>query len=292
MQLAGHLLGECSHRDNQSMHIARHNKAVGLIQDAIASGPLGGSYMVMDACGRDAAPDTVASTRLPPWLLPTMPAHVRDKLRPDILIIEGLPPHAGIALTTASPSLSHLQRSCRIHIIEGSQHPVAGCHAMVLWLGAVTEHLQLQGLQLQYLLPQKQPELCKFFAQWRDVIKGFRVRVVREVSKEYEVWTSSDMAEYLKDEEKLPESQQVYYGSGQGGAAGHGPELGGLGLKEVADMSNTCCTVMHCCQPTCELLSPEQVDCMVMPQHLEHTRGALRKLVQFMSVPARPRKVC
>ena len=46
-----------------------------------------------------------------------MPASVRDKLRPDILITEGLPLHAGIALTT-SPSLSHLQRSCRIHIVE------------------------------------------------------------------------------------------------------------------------------------------------------------------------------
>ena len=34
------------------MHIARHNQAVGLIQDAIASGSLGGSYMVIDACGR------------------------------------------------------------------------------------------------------------------------------------------------------------------------------------------------------------------------------------------------
>ena len=62
-------------------------------------------------------PDTVAATRLPPWLLPTMPARVRDKLCSDILIIEDLPLHAGIALTTASPSLSHMQSSCRIHII-------------------------------------------------------------------------------------------------------------------------------------------------------------------------------
>ena len=77
---AGHLLGECSHRDIKSMHIVRYNKAVGLIQDAIASSPLGGSYMVMDACGRDATPDTVAATRLPPWLLPTMPAHAWDRL--------------------------------------------------------------------------------------------------------------------------------------------------------------------------------------------------------------------
>ena len=77
-----------------------------------------GSYMAMDACGRDATPDTVAATCLPPWLLPTMPARVRDKLRPDILIINGLPLHAGNAFTTASPSLSHLQRSCRIHMIE------------------------------------------------------------------------------------------------------------------------------------------------------------------------------
>ena len=47
-----------------------------------------------------------------------MPARVRDKLRPDIFIIEGLPLHAGFALTIASPFLSHLQRSRRIHIIE------------------------------------------------------------------------------------------------------------------------------------------------------------------------------
>ena len=65
-----------------------------------------------------ATPDTVAATRFPPWLLPTMPARVRDKLRPDILNIQGLPVHADIALTTASPSLCHLQRSCRIHIAE------------------------------------------------------------------------------------------------------------------------------------------------------------------------------
>ena len=83
---------------------AHQNKAIGLIQDAIASGPFGGSYMVMDACGPDATPDTVAATRLPPWSMPTMPARLRDKLRPDILIIEGLP--------------LHLQCSCRIHIIK------------------------------------------------------------------------------------------------------------------------------------------------------------------------------
>ena len=41
LRSAGHLLGECSHRDIKSMHIARHNKAVGLMQDAKASGPLG-----------------------------------------------------------------------------------------------------------------------------------------------------------------------------------------------------------------------------------------------------------
>ena len=33
---AGHLLGKCSHRDIKSMHIARNNKAVSLLQDAIA----------------------------------------------------------------------------------------------------------------------------------------------------------------------------------------------------------------------------------------------------------------
>ena len=78
---AGHILGKCSHRDIKSMLIARHNKAVGLIQHAIASGPSGGSYMVMDASGHDATPDTVAATRLPPWLLPTMHAYARNCAR-------------------------------------------------------------------------------------------------------------------------------------------------------------------------------------------------------------------
>ena len=82
----------------------------------------------MDACGRDATPDTVAATCLPPWLLPTMPARVRNKLRPDILIIEGLPLHAGIALTTASPSLSHLQRSYTLSkLVTAPMRPLAGC---------------------------------------------------------------------------------------------------------------------------------------------------------------------
>ena len=68
---AGHLLGECSHRDIKSMHIARHNKAVGLIQDAIDSGSLGGSYMVMDARGR--------RRHTPPTLVPARNACTRTR---------------------------------------------------------------------------------------------------------------------------------------------------------------------------------------------------------------------
>lgn len=177
----------------------------------------------------------------------------------------------------------------------------SGTRKLVLQLLEVIEQLALQCLQLQqqYLqlqqeyLPQpqpQQPDLYKFLAQWRDVIKGFRVRVFREVSKEYEVWTWSDLAEYLKDEEKLPEAKQVMTAAVKAVLPGMGLNWEDWGrLKEVADMSNT---LMRGGQPTGKLLSPEQVDCMVMPQHLEHTRGALRKLVQFMSVPARPRKVC
>ena len=83
---AGHLLGECS-RNIKSMQIARHNHDVGLIQDAIASGPWGAATWL---CMHVAV--ALRLILLPPRA--THPARVRDKLRLDILIIEGLSLHA------------------------------------------------------------------------------------------------------------------------------------------------------------------------------------------------------
>ena len=48
-------------------------------------------FTVMDATAKRDAPDTVYDTRLPAWLLPQVPDSTRAKMRPDILLVDGLP---------------------------------------------------------------------------------------------------------------------------------------------------------------------------------------------------------
>jgi ribonuclease HI/exonuclease III len=97
----GHLLGGCQHADVKAMAISRHDQAVKLIQKAIRLSPLGGFYTIMDAGAAKTLPDDVEGKRLPAWLFPdieaTLPpaaqaseADRRKKLRPDILVVEGL----------------------------------------------------------------------------------------------------------------------------------------------------------------------------------------------------------
>ena len=119
---AGHILGACTHPAITRCRIARHNAAVCRIHDAIASGSKGGCFCVMDATARDDAPDTVYSTRLPAWLLPDVPASTRAKMRPDILLIDGLPLASVRALgemkRMSPPALAALQSRGTVHVIE------------------------------------------------------------------------------------------------------------------------------------------------------------------------------
>ena len=96
-----HLLGGCSHPVARAMKISRHDESVKLIQKAIALGPLGGFYTVMDAGAERDLPEDVSGKRVPMWILPPIDAnHTREerqaeetsrrKMRPDILILEGL----------------------------------------------------------------------------------------------------------------------------------------------------------------------------------------------------------
>jgi len=83
------------------MAISRHDQAVKLIQKAIRLSPLGGFYTIMDAGKAKDLPDDVEGKRLPSWLFPEIGATLsaadraaeadrRTKLRPDILVVEGL----------------------------------------------------------------------------------------------------------------------------------------------------------------------------------------------------------
>jgi len=86
-----HIFGGCLHRTMKGHYIARHNKAVLLIHKAIQHGALGGSLCIVDATKDDELPEGVESNRVPDWLLPNVPRESGTRMRPDIMLIEGMP---------------------------------------------------------------------------------------------------------------------------------------------------------------------------------------------------------
>ena len=66
-------------------------------------------------------PPGVSATRISPWVLPSVPDDQRLRLRPDLLIFEGLTStdkRLPSLTTRATPNLRSLQRGVTIHIIE------------------------------------------------------------------------------------------------------------------------------------------------------------------------------
>ena len=127
----GHILGSCQHPRIAKCIIARHNQAVCLLQRCIHNtlGPLSGHYTIMDATSSSALPHGVFATRVPKWMFaPDFDDTTRLLLRPDILIIEGLPSDKYLALRddieSQSPFgtafITSLKQSptTKVHIIE------------------------------------------------------------------------------------------------------------------------------------------------------------------------------
>jgi hypothetical protein len=97
-ETAPHILGAC--RPFQAHYTARHNAAVLRIFDAIRLGPRGGMFAIVDG-GRVPAPAGAGhrfashpfgsfGSRIPTWLLPDVPPNTLKRMRPDILIVDGL----------------------------------------------------------------------------------------------------------------------------------------------------------------------------------------------------------
>ena len=142
----GHILGGCSHPHLKALYISRHNSALRLLHRAVLAGSLANSVIILDACSRVRLPVGVYGTRLPTWLLPSVPSALLKKLRPDMLVIQGLSPFQAPAPTDVlSPSaLAVLKRRCVIHILE-----LGYCHeSLYLTTRAAkqTQHLQLLHL--------------------------------------------------------------------------------------------------------------------------------------------------
>ena len=102
---AGHLLGGCSHKEMKALYIARHDKAMRKLLKQVLSGKHGAHYVIADVGTLEGLKQLgVHHKRIPSFVLQddTLPAqdtcdcteeqqtgtHERDKLRPDIMLVE------------------------------------------------------------------------------------------------------------------------------------------------------------------------------------------------------------
>lgn len=127
-----HVLGGCMHDRLRALFIARHNKALLLVHRAFLAGTNGRNFTLMDATGQADVPEGVSGVRIPQWILPAVPSADLIKMRPDMLIIDGLhtvdapvapdhalPGHATDPPFTLPPSaLYDLQRTCKVLVVE------------------------------------------------------------------------------------------------------------------------------------------------------------------------------
>jgi ribonuclease HI len=119
---ASHIYGGCMHSDMKAHYIARHNAATLLLFNVIRkSVQHSRTFAIVDATAEGALPPTVHSNRIPEWILPHLPEEERLKMRPDILLIEGLDnsPAAITRISNLSPATRRMvQRNCKVHVIE------------------------------------------------------------------------------------------------------------------------------------------------------------------------------
>jgi ribonuclease HI len=121
----GHLLGGCQHPEARGITILRHDQAVAMIQKTISTSSMGGYFTIMDAGAASDLPEDVQGKRLPAWLFPSTATYseaeiqaqeaLRLRLRPDILVVEGLTAQAARGTEDA---IRRILPYCKIHIFE------------------------------------------------------------------------------------------------------------------------------------------------------------------------------
>jgi hypothetical protein len=114
----GHMLGGCSHPHPQALRIARHDGAVRLLQTAISKGRMAGAFTIMDAGRQTDLPSDVHGKRLPAWLLPEVLEAERMKMRPDMLVAQGMTAADGREISDEGVCSSHMKRRACIHVFE------------------------------------------------------------------------------------------------------------------------------------------------------------------------------
>ena len=94
---ARHILGRCSYPEMKIMHIHRHDEAARIMINAINKGHHGSFFLIADVGNATTLADPgVHLKRIPTWFLPDsmLPSHredpsrTRDKMRPDVMMVE------------------------------------------------------------------------------------------------------------------------------------------------------------------------------------------------------------
>jgi hypothetical protein len=114
-----HIYGGCKHPSMQAHYISRHNGAVQRLTKLIHTGSATQNcYTIMDATAADALPTGVSDNRIPAWILPAVPEATRLKMRPDIMIIEGLRNEDVEAFQQMGSYQATAMRQYTVHVIE------------------------------------------------------------------------------------------------------------------------------------------------------------------------------
>jgi hypothetical protein len=131
----------------QELIINRHNKAALMIHEAIVADSQNSdvSFTVLDACASDALPPGAHATRIPKWILPNTSDADRDRLRPDMLIIQGFTLSAFEQYSPAAllrPAiLKRIQSLHHIRIVELT-YTIESCYPDAM-LAKLQQHLRL-----------------------------------------------------------------------------------------------------------------------------------------------------
>ena len=165
----GHLLGACKHPAFAALYTKRHNVALQIIQRTVSiHSHLGSNFTIMDATSAQVLPHGVASTRIPAWVLPDTPADIRARMRPDLLIFQGLLssnsliPSETDCLARLTPSaLSSLQAGVVVHLLElgFTSHDKATLCAKEKQHTLLVHHLQASGWRLSLADTSYRPPL-------------------------------------------------------------------------------------------------------------------------------------
>ena len=100
-------------------YITRHNTAVLRFHKALQHSKLAGSYTIIDATSRENLPQGAEGLRIPDWVLPKVDGNTLRKMRPDIMVIQGLTPSCANSFSKLTgQGRRQAVEKCTVHIFE------------------------------------------------------------------------------------------------------------------------------------------------------------------------------